>query len=213
MSHRPAFCCFPTFAALSVSILLGCCCATIVSAQSDADRALTTQSQLTPPIGAPTGIEGGRAASSPNDADLGEQEILKRAETYQPFTAAIGGPIYWTSNVALSRHGEKSDVIEAPVAAIYYEPRISQTLYGLVDVREQLFYYDRFDGFDFGSFDVDVGLTYMMPQVDNLILRLNYNYNRLTKKDSFDDFFSNHSVILNGETESLREKMTKAERY
>ena len=30
----------------------------------------------------------------------------------------------------------------APAAAAFYEPRITPNLYGLIDVREQLFYYD-----------------------------------------------------------------------
>ena len=141
----------------------------------------------------------GHAAASPNDADLGEQQILKRTEEYQPFTVSVGAPFYWTSNVALSNSGEQSDFIVAPVAAIYYEPRITQNLYGLIDVREQLFYYDKFDGFDFGSFDFEIGLRYVLPQWHNLLLRAEYDYNRLTKKDSFDDFYSNHAFIASAE--------------
>jgi hypothetical protein len=174
------------------------CAQQTATAQADAaDRASLAQTQtpdLTPGI-----TEQGRTVSSPNDADLGEQEILKRAERYQPFTVSASVPIYWTSNVALAHSGEKSDVVEAPVIGLYYEPRITQQLYGFVDVRDQQFYYDRFDSFDFGAFDVDVGVSYIMPQLDNLILRAQFNYERLTKKDSFDDFFSNYAIILNAE--------------
>jgi hypothetical protein len=112
---------------------------------------------------------------------------------------SVGLPIYWTSNVALARSGELSDVIEAPAAGIYYQPRITRTLYGLVDVRDQQFYYDKYDEFNFGSFDVDVGLTYLMPQLENLTLRAAFNYNRLTMKDSFDDFFTNNAILVNAE--------------
>jgi len=144
----------------------------------------------------PTGAEGGNVAAAPGDADLGEQQVLKRVEEYQPFTISAGAPFYWTSNVALTRSGEQSDFVVAPAFAAFYEPRITNTLYGLIDVREQLFYYDRFDNFNFGSFDVEVGLRYLVPQWHNLLLRLEYDYNLLTDKNSFAAFFQNHSFIL-----------------
>ena len=87
----------------------------------------------------------------------------------------------------------------APTTAVFYEPRITSTLYGLIDVREQLFYYDRFDGLDFGSFDFEVGLRHVVPQWHNLLLRVEYDYNRLTKKNSFEAFFQNHGFIVNAE--------------
>ena len=104
-----------------------------------------------PPTVPPSAVEGGHVVAAPGDADLGEQQILKRVEGYQPFTISVGMPFYWTSNVALTSSGEESDFVLAPAAAAFYEPRITSTLYGLIDVREQLFYYDRFDSFDFGA--------------------------------------------------------------
>ena len=171
------------------------------SAQS-ANQAQLTRDQAPapfPPTVPPTGVEGGHAVAAPGDADLGEQQFLKRVEEYQPFTISAGVPFYWTSNVALTRSGEQSDFVVAPAVAAFYEPRITSTLYGLIDVREQLFYYDRFDNFNFGSFDVEVGFRYLVPQWHNLLLRLEYDYNRLTEKNSFAAFFQNHAFILDAE--------------
>ena len=164
-----------------------------------ADQAQLTREQAPsafPSTVPPTGAEGGNVAAAPGDADLGEQQILKRTDEYHPFTLSAGAPFYWTSNVALTRSGEQSDFVVAPAAAAFYEPRITNTLYGLIDVREQLFYYDQFDNFNFGSFDVEVGLRYLVPQWHNLLLRLEYDYNRLTEKNSFAAFFQNHAIIL-----------------
>jgi Putative beta-barrel porin 2 len=144
---------------------------------------------------------GGIAPSSPNDSDLGEQELLKGAggAGYQPFTASVALPVYWTSNVMLSRSHEQSDWLEAPIAALFYQPRLTSNLYGIVGVREQLFYYDRFSHLNFGSFDAEGGLIYTVPQWHNLILRGEFIYNRLTEKNSFESFFSNYSFFLNAE--------------
>jgi hypothetical protein len=167
------------------------------------DRAQLLQDQTQPPFGTSTtseGVEDGHAAASPNDADIGEQEVLKRTTAYQPITASLASPIFYTSNVALTRRGEMSDVVIAPMAAAYYQPRITKTLYANFDAREQVFYYGSNHAFDFGSLDVEAGLNYFIPQFHNLILRGEYDFNRLTLDDRLgDEFFSNHGLIFNAE--------------
>jgi hypothetical protein len=147
----------------------------------------------------PAGTGELEVVTSPNDTDIGEQQLLRRTETYQPFVASVAIPIYWTSNVALTNKGEQGDLLTSPVAAVGYQPRITNDLSAYAGVREQLFYYKRLHDFDFGSFDVEVGLTYTVPQFYHLILHMGYDYNRLTKRKSFDDFFSNHMLVLSGE--------------
>ena len=63
---------------------------------SDVDRARLFRSQATvqaPPDVSSSGVDQGYAAASPNDADLGEQAILKRVEKYEPFTFETGMPM------------------------------------------------------------------------------------------------------------------------
>ena len=167
------------------------------------DRAQLLQGQTQPPFGPaglPEGVEDGHAASSPNDADIGEQEILKRTTEYQPLTLSLGSPIFYTSNVALTRSGELSDVVIAPVVGASYDPQITRTLYGHVGAWEQIFYYGKYTGFNFGSLDAQAGLNYFLPQFHNLILRGWYDFNRLTSDDRLgDEFFSNHALIFNAE--------------
>lgn len=169
----------------------------------DVDRAQLLQGQTQPPFGPaglPEGVEDGHAASSPNDADIGEQEILKRTTEYQPLTLSLGSPIFYTSNVALTRSGEKSDVVIAPVVGASYDPQITRTLYAHVGAWEQIFYYGKYTGFNFGSLDAQAGLSYFLPQFHNLILRGWYDFNRLTSDDRLgDEFFSNHALIFNAE--------------
>jgi hypothetical protein len=164
------------------------------------DRAQLTRDQAAlGPTVTTTGVEDSHIVTSPNDADLGEQQILKRAEAYQPFIASVSVPFYWTTNLALTNQGEQSDFLVSPVAALIYQPRITKSLYANIGVREQLFYYDRVTSFDFGSFDVEVGLTYTVPQLHNLVLHAGYDYNRLTNKNSFSSFFSNHVLLVSAE--------------
>src|SRR6266566_2747194 len=93
--------------------------------KGSAQTAQPNQAQLTreqapspfAPTVPPSAVEGGHVVAAPGDADLGEQQILKRVEEYQPFTISVGAPFYWTSNVALTRSNEKSDFLVAPTAA------------------------------------------------------------------------------------------------
>lgn len=151
--------------------------------------------------GSPSSGDGadGEAVASPNDPDLGEQAILKRADEYQPWTLLVTAPISYTSNVALVRTGEEGDALFTPNFGINYAPRITKTLFASFSLGQQYFFYDRFSGLNFGSFDARAGLFYTLPQFHNLSLRADYAYNRLTSGDSFDGFYSSHSLNFGAE--------------
>jgi hypothetical protein len=166
------------------------------------DRAALLRSSapgVTDPYADENGVDNGRAVESANDADVGEQEILKRIERYEPWSASIATPFYYTSNVALARSGEQSDVVFAPAAGVTFAPRLTRTLYGSFSVQNQQFYYDKFGALNFGSFDVRAGLSTVLPTLHNLVLRGEYDYNRLTTTNSFSSFFDNHSIFLSAE--------------
>lgn len=96
------------------------------------------------PYDAVTGTDSSHAAAaSPNDPDLGEQAILKRQERYRPFTVSFGAPFFYTSNVALTRAGERSDVVFAPAMSVTYAPQLTKTLFATFSVGQQQFYYNR----------------------------------------------------------------------
>ena len=146
-----------------------------------------------------TGTDDTHAIATPNDPDLGEQAILKRADSYQPWTVLVAAPISFTSNVALSRTTKKAMSFSRPTVAVIWAPHITRTLYGSFSVGQQYFYYNRFSEFNFGSFDARAGLTYTVPQLHNLFLRADYDFNRLTSDSGFDEFFSNHSLGFGAE--------------
>jgi hypothetical protein len=170
-----------------------------VSVQDRAQLLRSSAPAATDPYSEENGVVNNQAAESPNDADIGEQEILKRVERYEPFTASVATPFYYTSNVALSRTQEHSDVLIAPTAGVTYAPRFTQTLYGAFTVQHQQFYYDKFSALDFGSFDFRAGLSYILPKAHDLMLHAEYDYNRLTFSNSFNSFFSNHSIFISAE--------------
>jgi len=170
-----------------------------VQVQDRAQLLRSPTTSPTDPYSEENGVDDGHAVESPNDADIGEQEILKRVERYEPFTASVAVPFYYTSNVALVGNGEQSDVLVAPAVGIFYNPRFSRTLYGSFSIQRQEFYYDKFSVLDFGSMDFRAGLSWILPKAHNLILRGEYDYNRLTYSNSLNGFFDNHSIFLSAE--------------
>ena len=68
-------------------------------------------------------------SQSPNDKDLGEQELLQRREKYLPFSFSVTTPVFYTSNVALVHRGEQDDVLFAPAISAAYQPRLTQNLF------------------------------------------------------------------------------------
>jgi hypothetical protein len=169
---------------------------------TNADRAQLLQQQTQPPFGtvAPEGFVDGHAVETPNDADIGQQDLVTGAAQYQPFSASLTTPIFYTSNVGLTPNHEFGAAVFAPAAAVSYNPRITSTLYGHFGVREQVFYYDNHRPFDFGSLDCEAGLNYSLPEFHNLLLRAWYDFNRLTLDHRIaDEFFSNHQILLNAE--------------
>src|SRR6266704_3290917 len=165
------------------------------------DRAQLLGGQASPtvPNVTPSGENQGYAVASPNEKDIGEQQILKRMEEYKPFTVSVYSPFFWTSNAALVSRGEEDDFVVAPGITLLYQPRITRTFYAELGVTQQFFLYDRFSELNFASFDAIAGVVYYLPQFHNLSLRARYDYNRLTDTDHFDEFFVNHSIILDAE--------------
>src|SRR6266403_3436256 len=165
------------------------------SAQSRAE--LLGRQAYPGPSATPSAETEGYAVTSPNEKDIGEQEILKRKEEYKPFTVSIYSPFYWTSNAALVSRGEQDDVLVAPGVTLTYRPRITNTLYLEFGVVQQFFFYDQFTELNFASLDVIAGGVYYLPQFHNLSLRAVYDYNRLTDITSdYDELFVNNSIIL-----------------
>ena len=146
-----------------------------------------------------TGTDDSHAVASPNDPDLGEQAILKRAENYQPWNVYASVPVSYTSNVALVRSGEEGDSLFTPVVGVSYVPRITSTLFANIGIAQQFFFYNEFGELDFSSFDLRAGLTYILPKLHNLLLRTDYNFNRLTSTDLGDEFFTNHAFAFGAE--------------
>ena len=63
-----------------------------ISVQDRAQLLRSPTTSATDPYSEENGVVNGRAVESENDADIGEQEILKRVERYEPFSVSLAAP-------------------------------------------------------------------------------------------------------------------------
>ncbi len=160
------------------------------------------QSQLyNPPPGEQTGpgenrppseFTPGTAPSSPGDNDLGEQVILKRQQKNTPFIFTLDASINYTSNIALVDRGARGDGFFLTQAALTYQYKLRNDLIIDAGVSEGIFRYDKYTSFDFNSFNIGAGLTYIFK---GIAFSARYNFNQLSDSD-FHPFFDQNSVTF-----------------
>ena len=136
------------------------------------------------------------APSSPGDADLGQQVLLRRQERAMPFSAFANVSGFYTNNAALTNAAQVEDYFFVGEVGVSYQPRITQELVAEITVRQGVFRYAKYDVLDFESLNVGAGLTYAPQWLGGVALSARYNFNRLTDGDKHDEFFKNQTLTL-----------------
>ncbi|HOV90295.1 MAG TPA: hypothetical protein PKW07_06235 [Syntrophorhabdaceae bacterium] len=139
---------------------------------------------------------GTTAPPTPGEDAMGQQVILKRKAKYQPFSAFGNIGWNWTSNVALTKDNPQDDNYFLTTTGISYQPIIHPNLLGEITAMYQWFRYDRFTDMNFDSFNTGAGLTYVIPELDQLAISARYNYNRLTDGNARGEYYRNNSITL-----------------
>lgn len=180
-------------------LFLGClACSWAEAASSVADAAQRTQaatSTLAQDLSLDErGLEEENrfAPESDGDADLGQQVILKEAHKAQPFRFNADAYLFWTDNASQVRRGAEEDTFGGWRVEALWQPQITGNLYGGVGVSQDWFLYDKQENLDFETFETTAGLYYVVPELANSILMLQYQYQRLTHHS--DPLVDTHSI-------------------
>ena len=188
----------PHLASLRWGVLAGL----LSGASAFAQLPQVDQSQLyNPPPGEQVGPSENRPESefnsstappSPGDRDLGEQVILKRQTKNTPFIFTLDTSINYTSNVALIDRGARGDGFFLTQAALTYQYKVRDNFIIDAGVSEGIFRYDKYTAFDFNSFNIGIGGTYV---VSGIALSARYNFNQISDSD-FHPFFDQSSITF-----------------
>lgn len=140
-----------------------------------------------------------RAVPTPGDLDLGVQLLLKPKVGLRPLRVFATAHGFHTDNVGLSKNGRQSDTYLFSEIGARYEGKLSETISIEATVRQGLFRYDEFRGFNFESLNAGAGLGYKLQALGDITLFGRYNYERLTNDDLANEFFVNHTLSVGGQ--------------
>ena len=120
--------------------------------------------------------------------------MLQRKDDYaSPFyiyaTAGLGP----TNNVNLSdRHD--SDSYFWSTLDLTYRPRFTDNLFGDVRMSYETYRHDEHSALDTDEQDIEIGLMYLMPRLEDAGLFVHYTYDRAMDGSSFDEIYTSHGA-------------------
>jgi len=137
--------------------------------------------------------EGQRTASE--DESFGAQQILKTDERIADLTISGNASVYYTSNVALTHHDEKSDGFFVGDAAISWSPRINPQLQFQIGGGAALFRYFETNELDFESLGAGAGLLWTPQNLWGLAFAVRYDFTELLDSHS-NEILEDHEFSL-----------------
>jgi hypothetical protein len=136
-----------------------------------------------PQPAAPTAVDenGNALAASDEVADdsFGAQVILKDQPHVPTFAINAGGSLYYTSNVALTRHDTKDDTFAILNANGSWTHRLQPELECLVGLQVSTFRYNRTSELDFNDIDATLGLSWTPQRWPGVSIFGRYDFTEL----------------------------------
>ncbi|MDB6118718.1 MAG: hypothetical protein JWO08_2499, partial [Verrucomicrobiaceae bacterium] len=136
--------------------------------------------------------ENAFAPASEGDDDLGQQLILKETPKQQAFRFNADAGLFWTDNARHAKTDAEQDTFWNWRVEAEWQPRITNKLYGEVGLSQDWFRYDKMEDLDFEALTATAGFYYVMPELADSVLLLQYEYQRFTHEG--DSLFNSHSI-------------------
>ncbi len=140
-------------------------------------------------------LPGDGAAAASSDDSFGAQVILKTQERPRPFQVSGGASLFYTSNVALTRDGARSDGFAVVDAGFAWSPKLDNNLEATVGVHSALFRYFNTSELDFENLGVSAGLAWTPPALRGFTLFGRYDFTELLNSDG-NQILSDHTFTL-----------------
>lgn len=153
------------------------------------------------PAGGPVEA-GGTVRPMPAAAvdDYGEQEILVRADLWQPWAFGMSTGLEYQGNAALAPETETDDFLLRESASGRGTFALTDALYIDLGLQQQLYRYDELDVLDFDRIDADAGFLWVWPQslpgpLAGSAVTLKGSWYRMAEAGSFsEELFANAGV-------------------
>jgi hypothetical protein len=129
------------------------------------------------------------------DDSFGKQQILKTEEKIPQFSVGGDASVFYTSNVALTRRDEISDVFFAGDAALSWTPRLNSDVQMQAGARASIFRYHDTPELDFQSVGAGIGVFWNPRWTGGIGLSARYDFTELIDRNS-SELLQDHQFSL-----------------
>ncbi len=126
--------------------------------------------------------------------DLLEVEVLGENVEPEPWTAAFSTSGFYTNNAALNGVNKVDDYFGVASAMVAFQPQVTESIAGLLAIRQDVYRYDEFESLDFEYLEASAGATFRLAELPNTVATVRYVYTRLTGNDWNAAFFEDHGI-------------------
>ncbi|MBC8127930.1 MAG: hypothetical protein H8M99_12385 [Gloeobacteraceae cyanobacterium ES-bin-144] len=131
------------------------------------------------------------APFSPADSDLGFQQILGTYKGRPPVYVVFDTSLNYTDNApGLTQASDNESWFSATRLAISWRPLIAYGWFADVGLSADVFRFEGNDAADFENFEPYVGVVKSIPELDDLLYYLRYDYQRITRGGLSDSSYS-----------------------
>jgi hypothetical protein len=182
------------------ALLLACLCATPLFAEPRTETSRrpllrSVRSASTAPAAASsTSTTNAPMASTLESAsEFGDQVIVTREATWEPWQVELSADGFFTDNVALAPRREQDAFLRNGVN-VSYSNRIAGDWSMDVSLGQDFVRYDRFTDLDFDFTHASTALAYRAPWLDGATMVLRYSYAYLSDPGFGDQILSSHML-------------------
>jgi len=125
------------------------------------------------------------APASPSDSDIGEQVILREPTTYDAWSIYADSGFFWTSNARLLRQSRESDTFFTSGINVNYLPYLGNNLFLEFGGQFRIYRYIENPELDFNYTQGRAGLVYVIRELGDLAVFVQYQYDLLTSRNFF----------------------------
>ena len=182
---------------LSLCPLFVCCCV-VNAAEPRLDIArqpmpLKLQAPSAPVLSQDAGAALPPMPSSDAGADFGEQVVLVRHATWEPWRASVGVQGWFTDNVALAPNRAQDWFMKTDVS-VGYSNRLSGPWSVELALEQDFIRYDEFRSLDFDLTRADAGLAYEAAWLGGASLFTRYHFYHLMEAGFDDALLTSHAL-------------------
>ena len=137
-----------------------------------------------------------RLPKLPGDSEFGEQVVLARRASWEPWNVLMDANWFYTDNVALASRNPLQDWYLRSGLSARYSNRIEGDWFVDALVDDHLYLHSKYPEIDFNMLSAEVGVTRRLPMLGDAFLTIHYLWYGISDSSLTTEAFENHAVSV-----------------